>query len=108
MKDAWLQHHELLKKFTIITDIRSDLRVKAHACDRSVELVLIQDNPNHDGRGFKGAKLYHSTGHRNVGTLRELANAILEACDFVDASNPKWAADGEAWRASDHRIVWKE
>jgi hypothetical protein len=85
-KDAWKQEHDLHEKFTKEWDVRPDLSVVALACDRTVrfDLRYSDDGPLKMGR-------WHST-QRNVGTMRELANALLDACDFVEASNPKWTA----------------
>lgn len=86
--DAWKQHLDLLDTFTQSAEVRKDLRVTAHATDRAVELIVYYPST---GKRFEMPR-YHTTGPRNVGTMRELANAILAACDFVDESNPTWAA----------------
>lgn len=91
MKDAWKQKHDLLDKYTITTDVRNDLRVMALACDRNV-VVAIAKVDYTKATFEKGYLAWQSSGPRNVSTMREFANAILEACDFVDASNPTWAA----------------
>lgn len=85
MKDAWKQMDDLWRKFRKEWVVRNDLKVCADACDRSVTLVV--------GRqpAINGARSVHLSP-RNVGTMREFATAILAACDFVDASNPKWAS----------------
>lgn len=83
-QDAWRQQHELLEKFTTMVDVRADLRVTALACERTVRFSL-GCPPNEHGR-----RHWHET-QRNVGTMRELAKALNEACDFVEMSNPVWA-----------------
>lgn len=95
MDDAWKQHLDLLERFTHEIEVRPDLTVTGLAWDRCVRFTLSKDNPNHDPKyGPKGAIKYHSTT-RNVGTMRELALALLAACDFVDANNPVWASNHE-------------
>jgi hypothetical protein len=79
--DAFRQYHDLLDKFTTVTEIRNDIIVHAYAWNRSVELEIFENPQN---------TAYSSTGKRNVGTMRELAQALNDACDFVEASNPKW------------------
>lgn len=73
--DAWKIYHDLLEKYTLKTEVRSDIKVYGHAIDRSVELIKTK-----------------STGKRNIATMRELASALNEACDFVEEQNPKWAS----------------
>jgi hypothetical protein len=85
-KDAWKQYYDLLKTFTRRTEVRSDIEVIAHATDRSVELILWDERKN----DLSFTK-YKTTGKRNVATLRELAKALNDACDFVEESNPEWA-----------------
>lgn len=94
-KDAWLQHDELLNKYTMEWEVRDDLHVVALACDRTVRFDLRHAPPKDEW----GMGSWYST-QRNVGTMRELAAAIIEACDFVDASNPQWAM-----KAGPHTIV---
>lgn len=84
--DAWKQHHDLLERFTRRFEPRNDLAVVAHACDRSVELSL---GTPRNGRSLLRYN-WHST-KRNVRTMRELAEALLAACDFVEEMNPTWA-----------------
>lgn len=91
VKDAWRQAHELFEKFTQRVEIRPDLSVTAHACDRSVEVAISKIDYS-KSRWDKGYCTWHTSGQRNVSTMRELAQAILEACDFVEASNPTWAS----------------
>ena len=93
--DAWKQYHDLLNQFTQTTEVRSDITVMGHACDRSVELVL--EKPSRTGTSKMD---YLSTGKRNVGTMRELGEALLAACDFVEANNPVWASKGKSFESS--------
>jgi hypothetical protein len=81
--DAWRKLDKLLGRFTRRWEPRKDITVTAHATDRAVELTLYETRS-----GLQ--RPYMSTGRRNVGTLRELANCINAACDFVEASNPGW------------------
>lgn len=87
--DAWKIYHDLLEKYTLKTEIRSDIKVYGHATDRSVELILI------DYQSDKSKIKTKSTGKRNIATMRELARALNEACDFVEEQNPKWASHGQ-------------
>lgn len=73
--DAWLQLCNLLERFTQERMVRRDLIVTALATERKVRLRTDPSVTDH-----------------NVGTMRELAEAILVACDFVDDSNPTWAS----------------
>lgn len=88
-KDAWLQEHELHERFSKEWSVRPDLEVTALACGRAVRFTLIESDPSVD-RLDKRHKEYHSTT-RSVATMRELAEALLAACDFVEHSNPRWA-----------------
>lgn len=93
MKDAWQRLNELLERFIKEWDVRPDLSVTAHACDRSVEFQIGEARVDHHGPlDVRDKFIWHSAGRRNVSTMRELAQALLDACDFVDASNPEWAA----------------
>jgi len=83
--DAWKQEYELIKKYSTSVDVRPDLRVVALGCDRVVQFSLAYPPDEH------GMRRWHTTT-RNVGTMRELAHALLEACDFVERANPTWAA----------------
>jgi hypothetical protein len=85
--DAWKKEHKLLEKYTRSTEVRKDIEVIARGCARGVELIL-WDMPKGP---FDVKRNYKSTGKRNVSTMRELAEALLEACDFVEKSNPEWA-----------------
>ncbi len=92
--DAWEQLATLVNRFTTRTQVREDIEVVARATERGVELIL-WDLPK---KPF-GLKTDYSTTHkRNVSTMRELAQAIIDACDFVDESNPEWAERAEASR----------
>ena len=89
--DAWQQRADLLDRFHEEWNVRHDLRVEALACDRGVRLGLAYPRT---GDPFD-MREWHTT-QRNVGTMRELAQALLAACDFVDAANPEWADRREA------------
>lgn len=92
LDDAWKQHHDLLEKYTQEWTPRVDLKVWAHATDRAVEIEVGERRvPEPEGLTKLTKWIWHGSGQRNVGTMRELAHAILEACDFVDESNPVWA-----------------
>lgn len=86
-KDAWQQLYDLISEYTREWRPRDDLHVIAHATDRCVEFILWDQKPP---AGSLEMRRYRST-KRNVGTMRELAEAILDACDFVEESNPEWA-----------------
>jgi hypothetical protein len=88
--DAFKQYYNLLDKFTQEYEVRPDIEVHAYAWDRSVELVLLEKSP--DRLKLDRA---HSTGKRNIATMRELAQALLDACDFVEQHNPEWASHGD-------------
>lgn len=92
--DAWKQYDALLKKFTQIVDVRSNIQVIARATDRGVELVVSKEDYSKVNPITQIAprKTYTSTGSRNVSTMRELAQALMDACDFVDEANPIWAS----------------
>jgi hypothetical protein len=85
--DAWKRVADLHDKFTKQWKVRSDLRVTALAHERTVRFEL-GDRKNL--RGSIDVPIWHDT-QRNVSTMRELANALLQACDFVDKHNPEWA-----------------
>lgn len=89
--DAWRQHDDLLRRYTKEWLVRPDLQVRALATERAVEFGL-----GELGEGkltdLTGMLAWHFTTRRgNVSTMRELALTLWSACDFVDASNPKWA-----------------
>jgi len=88
MKDAWKQYYDLIDKYTLEQEPRPDLLVVARAHERKVELSIgMLRDPN----GKFLDKYNWTTTQRNVNTMRELAQTILDACDFVDAQNPIWA-----------------
>lgn len=74
MSDAWKQLDDLQRKYTQEIEVRRDLVVTALGTERGVRLTL-------------GAR----STQRNVSTMRELAQALLEACAFVEDANPEWA-----------------
>lgn len=90
MTDAWQQLDDLQEKYTREVDVRHDLLVTALGLERGVKLTLMETNYNKAPLD-KDRYRYHST-QRNVSTMRELAQALLDACDFVDQSNPVWAS----------------
>src|SRR5258708_6177238 len=99
-KDAWRQEYELLGRFTKEWEVRHDLRVVGLACERTVRLdVAFGENPK-----FSMMPNWHYN-QRNVSTMRELANALLAACDFVDQSNPVWASHHTALTPTDDFLV---
>lgn len=83
--DAWQQYADLHERFTLANEVRPDLRVVALACQRGVRLELAEFRED-------GERVWSTSGKRNVATMRELAAALIAACDFVDAANPEWAA----------------
>lgn len=90
--DAWEQVHRLWEEYTKDWQVRPDLKVTALGTDRTVRLAVGRDpmysldpHPNPVERQF-------AVTDRNVNTMRELAEALLAACDFVDAANPEWAS----------------
>jgi hypothetical protein len=96
MKDAWKKHDNLWKRFRKETEIRKDIIVVANGIERGVHLQVgeydenqeqILDRPGKASGGYR----YNDTGPRNISTMREVALALLEACDFVEESNPTWA-----------------
>lgn len=89
MSDAWEQLYDLQKKYTKEVEVRHDLLVVALGLERAVMLTLVETDHDKDALD-KRRHRYHST-QRNVSTMRELAQALLDACDFVDQSNPVWA-----------------
>lgn len=91
--DAWKQHHDLMEKFTREFKPRADLRVVGQAAYRTV-VVGIGESTKLTGTAKEMHPYdWHETT-RNVSTMRELAEAILAACDFVEQSNPVWASRG--------------
>lgn len=92
--DAWKQYDALLEKFTQAVDVRSNIRVIARATDRGVELVVSKEDWSKVNPMTRIAPMETSTstGSRNVSTMRELAQALMDACDFVDEANPLWAS----------------
>lgn len=113
--DAYQQKSELYKKYSKDWNVRQDLAVRANGTDRSVTLRVgyIEDSPKFLGSGNtpKG-KDGRAIITRNVITMRELAQAILDACDFVDGVNPKWAQGHakpeEFQKQVDHEHQWQD
>ncbi len=92
MDDAWKRMDDLRRECTKTYTVRPDLLIKALACDRTVRFTLVKRDSDDKlyYRSPDGERHYYST-ERNVGTMRELAHALLEACDFVEGLNPTWA-----------------
>lgn len=90
--DAWKQHDDLIRQYTDKTKVRADIEVVARAVERGVEVRIGRRNPKATNSYEFPQWLWSSTGKRNVNTMRELAAAIVAACDFVDESNPVWAS----------------
>jgi hypothetical protein len=82
--DAWEQYHNLVDGLIEEYEVRKDIEVRALAHKRAVELTLYSDNK-------PLMRTWQSTGPRNVSTMRELANALNAACDYVEEKNPSWA-----------------
>lgn len=87
--DAWKQLDDLYERFTRAIDVRPDLKVEAFGCERSVRFTWSEYDHTKDKLDPRH-KRSHST-ERNVSTMRELAEALLLACDFVEHVNPVWA-----------------
>ena len=85
--DAWEQADVLRRRFTKEWLVRADLRVRALGTERCVEFGL---GDTHDG--LNRFRMRFETTRRNVGTMREVAAALIAACDFVDEANPQWAS----------------
>ena len=79
MKDAWQKHDDLVKSLTKVIETRPDITVIGNGWDRSVYL------------GFDSSADFTFRPH-NVRTMRKLAKALNDACDYVEEVNPKWAA----------------
>lgn len=84
--DAWKQFLDMCDNFTMKVEIRKDLEVTALAHQRGVKLAFKEPHPH-----MHGIWTEKESTQRNVGTMRELAEALLAACDFVDKHNPEWA-----------------
>jgi hypothetical protein len=76
----------LWNKYQRYFKIRKDLKVTANGTARTVTLSTCRGNPSDPG----DLHLWHYNT-RNIVTMRELGQALLDACDFVEASNPEWA-----------------
>ena len=87
MDDAWKQMQDLVDRYSQDWEVRRDIRVVALACERGVRLEIAAGPPDD-----LGMRHWADTGKRNVSTMRELAQALLDACDFVDEANPTWAS----------------
>jgi hypothetical protein len=93
LKDAWKQKDDLIKKYTKEWQVRPDLLVTALAWDRGVQLEVGKfESPKLSPRGKPYRRPNYAITNRNVTTMRELAQALLDACDFVIESNPEWAS----------------
>lgn len=85
--DAWKQYYDLLNRFTQAYEVRTDIEVIAKAWDRSVEVILWDEQ-----KGELVPRKFKSTGNRNISTMRELAACLNAACDFVEEMNPEWGS----------------
>lgn len=85
--DAWKALDDLVRENSTEVQVRPDITVEALGCERAVRLSLRYEK----GEGLKPDR-WHDTGPRNVSTMRKVARALLDACDFVDAANPEWAS----------------
>lgn len=94
MTDAWKQLDDLEEKYTKEVEVRPDLVVTALGLERGVMFTLLETDHDYDTLDKRHYR-HHST-QRNVSTMRELAQALLDACDFVEQANPKWAGLGSA------------
>jgi hypothetical protein len=83
--DAWRKYDNLVNELSTYTEVRGDIHIHAIAYNRGVELIVFS-GPVADMK-----RKWQSTGKRNVSTMRELAQALNDACDFVESNNPKWA-----------------
>lgn len=86
--DAWKQYHDLVERFTTEVEVRPDIHVRGLAWDRGVEVIVFSE-------GHPMKRTWQSTRKRNIDTMRELAKAINDACDFVEQNNPEWASIGK-------------
>jgi hypothetical protein len=87
MTDAWKQWNDIYDAHYEEWEVRADLKVEALGVERAVRLSLGERrNDDHPVYKWKWKRV-----QRNVSTMRELAEAILAACDSVERSNPIWA-----------------
>lgn len=93
--DAWKKLFDLWEENGKTFEVRDDLVVQALGPDRSVRLTMYEHTTPGDEHDFK--RRYIATD-RNISTMRELAQALLDACDFVEACNPHWTEVGRATR----------
>ena len=90
--DAWRKSDVVFRENTKEWKVRADLRVEALGTERSVRLTMIKERPG--ARSSLEPKQHHFT-ERNLLTMRELAQALLDACDYVESVNPCWAQKAE-------------
>lgn len=90
--DAWEQYSDIRIANTHTWQVRRDLRVIAKGVDRGVALA-VGAVPYKGLFGTSYLPVIERDG--NVRTMRELAYALLAACDAVEAANPTWAEVGE-------------
>lgn len=84
--DAWELQRNLQQATTRSWEVRSDISVDALGADRCVRLT-ITERPS----GEWDIPTVLAVRQGNVITMRELAQTILAACDFVEEINPTWA-----------------
>lgn len=89
--DAWEEYDNLIAANTQEWEVRPDLVVRALAHERAIVLEVNSADPaQRDNWPIKDPPC-GSSGPRNIGTMEELAVALLEASDFVKRLNPGWA-----------------
>ena len=99
--DAWFQKDQLLKRTTKKIEVRSDLIVTAVASDRRVDLTIVKEVLSKD---FAPKNKSYTVRQANTATMRELAQAIIDACDFVEDQNPEWSKGMRERRAEEAGI----
>lgn len=89
--DAWKQAREIAIRYTQEREVRRDLVVTALGTERAVRLRVGDRSYNSIKPNPKDHTEEPRITTRNVETMRDLAHAILEACDFVESVNPTWS-----------------
>lgn len=85
--DAWERKAKERADFTRGVTVSDDLVVEAAAWDRAVVVKI----KKYDGDDYDESTARWITRAGTVHTMSELAQAILDACEYVKAQNPKWA-----------------
>lgn len=86
MIDAWQQYYNLQNKYSTRVEVRRDLIVEALGLERAVRFTLVKEPLP----GVLELPKFHNT-QRNASTMRELGQALIDAADYVEEVNPKWA-----------------